>query len=74
VTNGAGFQTSPPGSASFTHPANVRFTINAVTWLLNLESVTLSLPTPGPTSTPSITPSPTLSPTPTPAVTATPSS
>lgn len=75
ITNGAGFQTSPPGSASFVNPANVRFTINAVTWLLNMEQITLSLPTPGPTSTPSITPSPTLSPTPTPAAaTATPSS
>ena len=71
VTNGAGFQTSPPGSASFVNPANVRFTLNAITWLLDKENVTLSLPTPGPTSTPSLTPSPTLSPTPTPLVTPT---
>lgn len=76
IANGAGFQTSPPGSASFVHPGNVRFAINSVTWLLGLGDFGISLPTPGPTSTPSLTPSPTPTPTPTPEVppTATPSS
>lgn len=76
ITNGAGFQTSPPGSASFVRPGNVRFAINSVTWLLGLGDFGISLPTPGPTSTPSLTPSPTPSPSPTPEVppTATPGS
>ena len=47
ITNGAGFQTSPPGSASFVRPGNVRFAINAVTWLLGLGDFGISLPTPG---------------------------
>jgi hypothetical protein len=76
ITNGAGFQTSPPGSASFVRAANVRFAINSVTWLLGTGDLGITLPTPGPTSTPSLTPSPTPSPTPTPEVppTATPAS
>jgi hypothetical protein len=66
VTNGAGFQTSPVGSASFLYPGNVRFTLNTLTWLVNKEEVTLALPTPGPTATasttPTLTPAPTLTP------------
>ncbi len=72
VTNGAGFLTSPPGSASFVYPTNVRFTLNAITWLVNTQEIALSLPTPGPTSTPSLTPSPTPTYTPSPTATATP--
>lgn len=64
ATNGRGFQTSPPNSASFLYPGNVRFLLNAVTWLLDAEPVTMSFPTPGPTATVTITPSPTPSPTP----------
>jgi hypothetical protein len=66
VTNGAGFRTSPPGSASFLYPANVRFAINAITWLLDKDEVDLSLPTPGPTATSTLIPTPTLAPTATP--------
>lgn len=73
--NGSGFRTSPAESASFLHPGNVRFALNAVTWLLDVEGVDLSLPTPGPTATPTLIPTPTLAPTATPETppTATPS-
>lgn len=64
--NGRGLQTAPRYSASFVHPANVRFLLNAVTWLVNAEPVTLVLPTAGPTETPTMIPSPTPSRTPTP--------
>lgn len=67
ATNGRGLQSSPPYSASFLYPNNVRFLLNAVTWLLQAESVSgqFSFPTPGPTVTATITPSPTPSPVPT---------
>ncbi|MFO7323391.1 MAG: hypothetical protein DIU68_016800 [Chloroflexota bacterium] len=64
ATNGRGLQTSPPNTASFLYPGNVRFLLNAVTWLLDSEPVDLSFPTPGPTATATITPSPTPTPTP----------
>ncbi len=66
ATNGAGFQTSPPNSAGFVYPANVRFMLNAVTWLLDTAPVSVQFPTAGPTDTPTITPSPTPTYTPTP--------
>jgi hypothetical protein len=59
--NGYGLQTSPPYSASFLYPGNVRFLLRAVAWLLDAnmsDTVDLTFPTPGPTSTPTITPSP----------------
>jgi len=67
ATNGSGLQSSPPYSASFLHPDNVHFLLNAVTWLLQVQPVSdqFSFPTPGPTVTPTITPSPTPSPVPT---------
>jgi hypothetical protein len=67
ATNGRGLQSSPPYSASFLYPDNVRFLLNAITWLLQAESVSgqVSFPTPGPTVTSTITPSPTPSPIPT---------
>lgn len=75
ATNGSGFVTSPPNTASFVYADNVRFMLNSVTWLLEADAVDLTFPTPGPTSTATITPSPTPTPTPTPEVepTATPS-
>lgn len=68
ATNGGGLQTSPSYSASFVYPDNARFLLNAVSWLLNVESSAsqLSFPTPGPTATPTTTPSPTPSPMPSP--------
>jgi hypothetical protein len=72
ATNGRGFQTSPPNSASFLHPANVRFMMNAVTWLVDADAVELSFPTPGPTATVTITPTVTPTPTQTPTATAAP--
>ncbi|MDZ4764890.1 MAG: hypothetical protein SGI73_10085 [Chloroflexota bacterium] len=57
--NGLGLQTAPRYSAGFVHPANVRFLLNAVTWLVNAESVALEFPTPGPTETATLTPTPT---------------
>jgi hypothetical protein len=67
ATNGGGLQSSPPYSASFLYPGNVHFLLNAITWLLEVQSVSdqFSFPTPGPTVTPTITPSPTPSPVPT---------
>jgi hypothetical protein len=60
ATNGKGFQTSPPYSASFLYPDNVRFMLNAAAWLLGAEGpIEMSFLTPGPTSTPTVTPSPT---------------
>jgi hypothetical protein len=59
ATNGAGFLTSPPNTASFVYPDNVHFLLNGVTWLLDTESVSLTFPTPGPTATATMTPSPT---------------
>jgi hypothetical protein len=57
--NGMGLQTSPPYSASFLYPDNVRFLLNSAAWLLGVEGpVEMSFPTPGPTATPTITPSP----------------
>ena len=60
VTNGGGFTTSPSYSGGFVFPGNVRFTISAITWLLETESVQdqLSFPTPAPTTTPTNTPTP----------------
>lgn len=66
ATNGAGLQTSPPRSASFLYPGNVRLLLNAVTWLLDVEAIDMSFPTPAPTATATITPSPTPEPTATP--------
>lgn len=66
ATNGAGLKTSPDNSASFVHPDNARFLVNAVVWLLQREAVTLDFPTPAPTATATITPSPTPIPSPTP--------
>ena len=51
ATNGAGLQTSPPDSAAFLYPDNVRLLINALAWLLNTGPVALSFPTPAPTTT-----------------------
>lgn len=67
ATNGIGFQTSPPFSGSFLYPDNVRFVVNAASWLLEAEPVAaqFQFPTPGPTVTPTTTPSPTPSPAPT---------
>lgn len=60
ATNGGGLQTSPPYSAAFLYPDNVRFLLNAIMWLLDTEGdlTEISFPTPGPTATPTITPSP----------------
>lgn len=74
ATNSGGFLTSPPNTASFVYPDNVRFMLNAVTWLLDAEAISLSFPTPGPTATATITPSPTPTATPEAEPTATPSS
>jgi hypothetical protein len=62
--NGAGFVTAPRYSAAFVYPSNVRFLLNAVSWLADVEFITLTLPPPGPTETPTITPTPTSTPTP----------
>lgn len=64
LQNGRGFQTAPPNTAAFVFPGNVRFILNAVSWLLDAEPVTVDFPTPGPTATATITP--TLRPTATP--------
>lgn len=74
ATNGHGFLTSPPNTASFVYRDNVRFLLNAVTWLLDADAVNLTFPTPGPTATATITPSPTPTATPEGEPTATPSS
>lgn len=66
ATNGGGFKTSPPYSASFLYPGNVRFMMRSAAWLLERPTPEdMTFPTPGPTATVTITPSPTLSPTPT---------
>lgn len=70
--NGAGMQTSPRYSAGFIHPANARFLINAVTWLVERDTIELVLPTPGPTASPTVSPTPTIPPTPTGTLTAVP--
>jgi hypothetical protein len=67
ITNGGGFITSPPFSAGFVYPGNVRFILNSVVWLMDVDSedtVELAFPTAGPTVTPTVTP--TLTPTATP--------
>lgn len=65
ATNGGGLQTSPPYSSSFLYPGNIRFLINAVTWLLDAEqSAEFTFPTPGPTNTPTLVPTPTATPMP----------
>jgi hypothetical protein len=69
AVNGDGMNTSPPNSAAFLYPNNARFLINAVTWLLDQESVQVEFPTPGPTATVTITPS--ITPTRTPTLEAT---
>ncbi len=63
VTNGGGFRSSPPSSAGFIFPNNVRFILNSIVWLLDAESedkVDFVFPTPGPTVTvtPTSTPTP----------------
>jgi hypothetical protein len=66
VTNGYGLQTSPPYSASFLYPDNVRFLLNSVSWLLGAEGmVNMTFATPGPTATPTMVPSATPVPAPT---------
>ena len=68
--NGYGLQTSPPYSGSFLYPGNARFLLRAAAWLLDadmMNTVDLTFPTPGPTSTPTITPSPVPTVTPVPA-------
>lgn len=66
ATNGRGLLTSPPNSSGFLHPGNVRFLLNAVTWLLEVPSAEMQFPTPAPTGTATITPTitPTTPPTP----------
>jgi hypothetical protein len=60
ATNGHGLQTSPPYSASFLYPDNVRFLLNSVSWLLGAEGqINMTFSTPGPTATPTMVPSPT---------------
>ncbi|MBN2303340.1 MAG: hypothetical protein JXQ72_02610 [Anaerolineae bacterium] len=39
VTNGWGFQTSPPNSPNFLYPNNVQFVLNAVSWLLEIDPI-----------------------------------
>lgn len=70
--NGKGFEVSPPNSAGFIYPGNVRFMLNSVAWLLEQEPVEIDFPTPGPTATATITPSPTPTPTVTPGPSPTP--
>lgn len=70
--NGKGFSTSPPNSASFLYPNNVRFMLNAAAWLLERQSTEMNFPTPGPTATVTLTP--TITPTPAPTLTPTPGS
>lgn len=67
ATNGAGMSTSPANSPSFVYPDNARFMVNATTWLLGKDSVSLDFPTPAPTATATIAPSPTPAASPTPA-------
>lgn len=66
ATNGGGLRTSPPNSGAFVYPANARFLLNAATWLLDRNPVSVEFPTPAPTATVTITPSPTPTRTPTP--------
>jgi uncharacterized repeat protein (TIGR01451 family) len=58
ATNSGGMQSSPPNTGAFLYPGNVRFLLNSVTWLLGVEPVEISLPTPGATSTPTMVPTP----------------
>jgi hypothetical protein len=59
VSNGAGFKTSPPNSSAFVTPSNVRFALNAVTWLLSVDRADFTFPSPAPTATVTMTASPT---------------
>jgi hypothetical protein len=63
VTNDRGFLTSPPSSAGFVFPGNVRFTLRALAWLLDADAPELDFPTPGPTATVTQSPTPTITPT-----------
>ncbi|NDJ61563.1 MAG: hypothetical protein GYB67_10590 [Chloroflexi bacterium] len=65
ATNGSGLASSPPSSGSFIYPDNVRFLLNAVTWLVDTEALDPTFATPAPTATATITPSPTPTNTPT---------
>jgi uncharacterized repeat protein (TIGR01451 family) len=56
ATNGAGLRSSPPNTGSFNYPGNVHFLLNAVTWLLDVDRIAMSFPTPGPTATATLTP------------------
>ncbi|MCI0713375.1 MAG: GldG family protein [Chloroflexi bacterium] len=65
VANGSGFLTSPPGSDAFVWPDNVRFVMNAIYWLLEVdipdvldfpEPAAIGTPTPTPSPTPEVTP------------------
>lgn len=58
ATNGSGFQSSPPNTPSFLYVGNIEFMLNSVTWLLGVEPVEVSFPTPGPTATPTLVPTP----------------
>ncbi len=66
VSNGGGFKTSPTNSSGFVYPGNVRFALNAVTWMLDVEAAEFTFPSPAPTATVTITPSPSPTRTPTP--------
>jgi hypothetical protein len=59
ATNGAGLNTSPINSPSFVYPDNARFLLNATTWLLGKDPVSMDFPTPAPTATATLRPSPT---------------
>jgi hypothetical protein len=67
AVNGGGLQTSPPYSGSFLYPGNVRFLLNSITWLLDVDSAVeqITFSTPGPTVTPTLVPSPMPTPIPT---------
>src|SRR5690606_16743685 len=58
AANGFGLQSSPPNTDSFSHPDNIRFLLNSITWLLGADSVEVSFPTPGPTATATLVPTP----------------
>ena len=46
VTNGVGLKTAPDYSFDYVYPGNVQFILNAITWLLDTDSVEFSPETP----------------------------
>ena len=58
ITNEFGFGTSPPTSEAFIYADTVRFILNTVFWLIDVDTPEFSPPTPAPTATRTITPSP----------------